>query len=70
MADLAVVVQVVLHMDAQEVDQHTSCGYALDVHVVGMLHTVVVDMHVVPLLDIVALVVHVVGMVEEFPNML
>ena len=69
MAHLAVVVQVVLHMDAPEVDQHTSCWYALDVHMVGMLHTVVVDMHVVPLLDI-ALVVHVVGMVVEFPNML
>ena len=75
MADLTVVVQVVvhvvvLHVVAQRVDQYTSCGYALDVHMVGMLHTVVVDMHVVPLLDIVALVVHVVDMAEEFPNML
>ena len=67
-AHLAVVVQWVLHMAGQGVDQHTSCGYALDV--VGMLHTVVVDMHVVPLLDIAALVVHVVDMVAEFPNML
>ena len=61
-------VQVMLQMVAEGVDQHTSCGYALDV--VGTLHTVVVDMHVVPLLDIAALVVHVVDMVAEFPNML
>ena len=58
-----------MHMYAQ-VDQHTSCWYALDVHVVGTLHTVVGDMHVVPLLDIGALVVHVVDIVVEFPNML
>ena len=61
---------VVLHAVAQGVDQYTSSGYALDVHMVGMLHTVVVDMHVVPLLDIAVLVVHVVDMVAEFPNML
>jgi len=69
-AHFAVVVQLVLHMAGQGVDQHTSCWYALDVHMVEMLQTVVVDMRVVPLLDIAALVVPVVDMVVEFLNML
>ena len=67
---LLLVQLLALDIAAQGVDQHSGCGYALDVHMARMLHTVVVDMHVVRLLNIAVLVVHVVDMVVECQNML